>query len=413
MLRRCHELLDSGRLSSDELVERCLQRIEERETGVRAWVDINPRRYDQRGPLAGIPFGVKDIFETMDMRTTYGAPAFAERRGTEDAALVRKLEGLGGVLLGKTHTAAFSYYDPPPTRNPHDFLRTPGGSSSGSAAAVAAGMIPFAVGEQTQGSILRPASYCGVCGFKPTYGTLPLEGCMLFAPSLDTAGFFAQTAADCQYLWTLLGYGSELTTDRLIAFPELLPSVDGEMAAAFAFALTVLRDAGWEVVPLRFPEDFDQLLPAVQYINQYEGARSHLDHWLEFGPAIGEKLAGLVEEGMELPDDIYQEAIGIRDRMKQTFSSLFEDFPVIATPAAIGVAPLGLAFTGDPAMNAPWSGLGVPAISVPMPRAGRLPLGLQLVSAWREDTYLLDIARRVEESFQESAGDEPPSGLLQ
>lgn len=413
MLRRCHDLLDSGQLSSDELVERCLQRIEEAETGVKAWVEVKPREYNRSGPLAGIPFGIKDIFETRDMRTTYGAPAFAQHQGLADAALVRKLEELGGVLLGKTHTAAFSYYDAPPTRNPHDYLRTPGGSSSGSAAAVAAGMIPFAVGEQTQGSILRPASYCGVTGFKPTYGVLPLDGCMIFAPSLDTAGFFTQTAADCQSLWELLGYGRVQTTERVIAFPANLPFVEGEMAAAFAHALATLREAGWQVVPLMLPEDFEQLLPAVQFVNQYEGARSHLQHWLDYGPKIGEKLAGLVEEGMALPDEIYEEALALIARMRDELAAVFALYPVIATPAAIGVAPLGLESTGDPAMNAPWSGLGVPAISVPMPRPGRLPLGLQLVAAWHEDASLLDVARRVELSLYQKIAAVPGTRLLQ
>src|SRR5207247_1227659 len=188
MLRRCIEWLESGEKNSADRVALCRKRIDEREPELRAWVDVSPRDATGSGPLLGIPFGVKDIYETRGLVTEFGSLIYAGRKGQTDAALVTRLRDSGAILMGKTQTTAFASFDPSPTRNPHDLRHTPGGSSSGSAAAVAAGMVPFALGSQTQGSVLRPASYCGVVGFKPTHGLLSLAGVMPFAPSLDTAG---------------------------------------------------------------------------------------------------------------------------------------------------------------------------------------------------------------------------------
>jgi len=196
LLRQFIHWLDSKARSREELIALCVERIAARDAQLKAWVEVSPQSELGRGPLNGIPFGVKDIFETCDLATEYGSPLYAGRKGSADADLVARLRELGAVLLGKTQTTAFAYFDPAPTRNPHDPARTPGGSSSGSAVAVAAGMVPFALGTQTLGSIIRPASFCGVIGFKPTHGTLPLGGVLPFAPSLDTAGLFTQTADD-------------------------------------------------------------------------------------------------------------------------------------------------------------------------------------------------------------------------
>src|ERR1044071_2227981 len=177
-------------------VRACLDRIRQMDGAIQAWVQVKPQPPTGEGPLSGIPFGMKDIVETKGLATEYGSPIYKGRIGTDDAAIVRLLRSRGGVLLGKTHTTAFAYRTPPPTHNPRTLAHTPGGSSSGSAAAVAAGMVPFAVGTQTGGSVLRPASFCGVTGFKPTYGWMSTEGVLQFAKSLDTLGFFTATAAD-------------------------------------------------------------------------------------------------------------------------------------------------------------------------------------------------------------------------
>ena len=362
-------------------VEACLERIAACDAEVRAWVEVSPRPPCAEGRLSGVCFGAKDIFETRGMATEYGSPLYAGRKGETDAALVTQLCEAGAVLVGKTHTTAFAYFDPAPTRNPRDLSRTPGGSSSGSAAAVAAGMVPVALGSQTQGSILRPASYCGVVGFKPTHGAVSTDGVLPFAPSLDTAGFFTETAADMR---ELTGYAAQ---------PE-------QTAAAFPYpaihdAVERLRAAGFRVHETKPPADFDGLLAASRLINDYEGARTHRERWRQYGSRIGEKLASLVERGLAIPDARYHDAVATVRAIRVVMADFFREYPVVLTPAATGPAPAGLASTGDPAMNAPWTALGTPAISVPMPVEGP-PLGLQITAACGRDAALLETAVAME-----------------
>lgn len=204
----------NGSAENRELAVRaCLDRIRKMDSSIHAWVEVRPEKPTGDGPLAGIPFGAKDIMETRGLVTEYGSPIYKGRMGTADAAIVRDLRERGAILLGKTECAAFAYRTPPPTRNPRNLAHTPGGSSSGSAAAVAAGMVPIALGTQTLGSVLRPATYCGVTGFKPSYGLLPTEGVLPFAKSLDTVGLFTQTPADMLTLWELMGHPTGHTED--------------------------------------------------------------------------------------------------------------------------------------------------------------------------------------------------------
>ncbi|MBI1792490.1 MAG: amidase [Acidobacteria bacterium] len=354
-------------LDGSATLHTCLRRIARHDAEVEAWVEVAPQPALGDGPLRGIPFGAKDIFETRGLSTAYGSPLYAGRKGDRDAVLVERLRRHGAILLGKTHTTAFAYFDPAPTRNPRNLAHTPGGSSSGSAAAVAAGMVPFALGTQTQGSVLRPAAYCGVVGFKPTFGLLPLDGVLPFAPTLDTAGLFTEDPPDLQALWERMGYGR--------------------------------ADLEATVEPGR-PTGLDELLetvrPAARLINHYEGARTHEARWREHGAAIGAKLAALVEEGLRVPEEAYQAARAILEQSKAMAAELFERCPLIATPAAPGPAPLGLESTGDPRMNAPWTALGVPAITVPLAvPPGGLPLGLQLTAAWGRDAFLVAAAAKI------------------
>ena len=366
MLRQFLEWIERGERMPADLVALCLRRIAEAEPAVRAWVEVSPRAGRGEGPLRGIPYGAKDIIETSGMATGYGSPLYAGRRGERDAQVITLLEQAGAVLLGKTQTTAFASFDPAPTRNPRLSGHTPGGSSSGSAAAVAARMVPFAVGTQTLGSVLRPASYCGVCGFKPTFGRIPMDGVLPFAPSLDTIGFFTETAADMQCLWSrLCGSNAEAQSGGMARFPEDAP-------------------AGW-----------DRLTAAACLINDYEGARTHEARYREFGERIGARLADLVRRGLQIPDEEYAAARAHVDAMRCVMARIFEEYPIIQSPAATGPAPAGFESTGDPAANAPWTALGVPAISIPVPDAGP-PIGLQLTAAWGRDDQLVATARRVE-----------------
>jgi Asp-tRNA(Asn)/Glu-tRNA(Gln) amidotransferase A subunit family amidase len=206
--RRLETFLDwlhASRKARADALQPCVDFIRARDAQIRAWVQVQPQRPTGNGLLAGIPFGVKDIIETKGLATEYGSPIYKGRIGTADAAIVRDLRQRGAVLLGKTQSTAFAYRTPALTRNPRDLAHTPGGSSSGSAAAVAAGMVPLAIGTQTGGSVVRPASFCGVTGFKTSYGLLPMEGVLPFAKSLDTLGFFTQTAADMLAFWESMG----------------------------------------------------------------------------------------------------------------------------------------------------------------------------------------------------------------
>src|SRR5580692_2274816 len=207
------EWLKADREARKRGLEQCLARIKELEPSIHAWVQVKVEMPTADGPLSGIPFGVKDIIETHGMTTEYGSPLYKGRVGTADAAIIREMRQRGAVLVGKTVTTAFAYRTPGPTRNPRDLEHTPGGSSSGSAAAVAAGMVPITIGEQTQGSVLRPASFCGVTGFKASYGLLSMDGVLPLAKSLDTLGFFTHTPADMLALWESLGYQAGRTED--------------------------------------------------------------------------------------------------------------------------------------------------------------------------------------------------------
>src|SRR5882762_3567535 len=212
-------------------LEQCLDRIRPMDVSIHAWVQLLPEKPTGSGKLLEIPFGATDIIETKGLATEYGSPIYKGRIGTADAAIVRDLRQRGAILLGKTQSTAFAYRTPAPTRNPRNLQHTPGGSSSGSAAAVAAGMVPFALGTQTMGSVVRPASYCGVTGFKASYGLMSLEGVLPFAPSFDTLGFFTHTPADMLLLWEALGRPLGRDEDFAIGFPDPMPTVEPAMAA--------------------------------------------------------------------------------------------------------------------------------------------------------------------------------------
>ncbi len=382
----------ADRAARKQGLEQCLQRIRELEPSIHAWVVVQPERPTGDGLLAEIPFGVKDIVETRGMATEYGSPLYKGRLGTEDAAIIREIRGRGAILLGKTVTTAFAYRTPGPTRNPRNLEHTPGGSSSGSAAAVAAGMVPFTIGEQTRGSMLRPASFCGVTGFKPTHDLLPMEGVLPLAKSLDTLGLYTHTPADMLELWKAMGKPIGRAEQFSFGAPEPIPECDPEMANAFRQAIALLRNSGLTIKAIDIADELKKLVEASDLVEAYEGARFHEARLKEFGNRLDQPIANLVLNGLKISTARYDEVKRFIAESRMRFAEIFKSTPVILTPAAVGPAPLGLSTTGDPRMDAPWTTLGTPAISIPMPIASGLPLGLQLTADVSQDARVLRAA---------------------
>jgi Asp-tRNA(Asn)/Glu-tRNA(Gln) amidotransferase A subunit family amidase len=376
----------------------CLERIKELDPAIRAWVQVLPQPAAGLGKLSGIPFGVKDIFETTGLGTEYGSPIYKGRIGSADAAVVRDLRERGAILMGKTQTTAFSYRTPAPTRNPRDLLHTPGGSSSGSAAAVAAGMVPFAVGEQTIGSTLRPASYCGITGFKPTFGVVPTSGMLPFAKSLDTVGFFTHTPNDMLALWDAMGHSLESPQDFALGICDPLPDVEPAMSVAFQDTVLRLREAGF----LLRRVDIATMLALL--------ARLHEERYRQYGERLG-ALADLVRDGLKMPVKLYEDATRYIAECRTRIAEIYRLTPVILLPAATGPAPRGLTYTGDWRMNSPWTTLGTPAISMPMPVGSSLPLGIQVTGDRGQDARVLNMAVRIQMVLDEAVPGAKNSGL--
>ena len=387
--------LNASSPERERALQACLDRIRAADSSIHAWVQVLPQKPPRNGILSGIPFGVKDIIETQGLSTEFGSPIYKGRIGTEDAAIVRALRQLGAILLGKTATTAFAYRTPAPTRNPRDLAHTPGGSSSGSAAAVAAGMVPVALGTQTRGSVLRPASYCGVTGFKASFGTLPMEGVLPFAKSLDTLGFFTHTPADMLALWEAIGQPVGTSENFALGVPDPMPEVEAPMAAAFEHALARFRDAGVSILSIDIAGMLARVDAASNTVMFYEAARFYEQRYREHGSGLAD-LADLVREGLQISLSQYDEARRYIAACKSGMAAIYETTPVIVVPAATGPAPFGLASTGDARMNAPWTALGTPAISIPMPVQSGLPLGLQLTADHGEDARVIRMAVRLQ-----------------
>jgi Asp-tRNA(Asn)/Glu-tRNA(Gln) amidotransferase A subunit family amidase len=392
------EWMKASRATRERALQPSVERIRALDASIQAWVQVSPQRPTGSGKLSEIPFAVKDIIETRGLATEYGSPIYKGRIGTADAAIVRDLRQRGGVLMGKTQTTSFAYRTPAPTRNPRDLTHTPGGSSSGSAAAVAAGMAPVALGTQTGGSMLRPASYCGVTGFKPTYGLLPTEGVLPFAKSLDTLGFFTRTATETLAFWDAIGQPTGRAEDFALGVPDPLPDVEPAMTTAFQSAIARIRAAGVSIRPVNITPMLVSLNDAQRIIMFYEGARFHEQRFKEYGDRLAD-MANLVREGLQIPVARYDEARRHVADCRIKVAEMYKSTPVILVPAATGPAPLGLASTGDSRMNTPWSALGTPAISIPMPVGSALPLGLQLTGEHGQDARVIRTAIRVEQAL--------------
>lgn len=401
-----------GEITSEALVQSCLDRIEQRDPDVRAWAYLDgeaalqeSRQKDRQsamGPLHGVPVAIKDVIDTMDMPTAYGSPVYKDYTPDEDADCVRKLKEAGAIILGKTVTTEFATYHPGPTRNPHNLSHSPGGSSSGSAAAVADFQVPLTLGTQTAGSVIRPASYCGIIGFKPSFGRYDVRGMKDTAPHLDTLGGFARGVEDMELLDRVLtsddtgqgegGVGTPLTIG--VCKTSVWDHAATEMKETLAVTSRNLAQSGAEVVDFNFPVSFDALIKAQKTIHAREAARCFGDlvaaHPTEVSPAFKVFIA----QGDAVSEDQYQDSLGRQREAKQVLSSLMKTVDVLLTPGASGAAPKGIEATGDPIFNRLWTLLGVPCLGFSSGvGALGLPLGLQVVGAAGQDRKLLQQAQ--------------------
>ena len=400
----------AGTTSSEEVVAACLARIAEREPIVRAWAWLDPelalaqaRACDAArpsDPLHGVPVGIKDIFDTADMPTGMGSPIYDGHRPAADAAAVAILRQAGAVILGKTATAEFAGTHPGPTTNPHDAARTPGGSSQGSAAGVADFMVPAALGTQTGGSVLRPSSYCGIFGFKPSFGSFNRAGIKFAAESLDTIGLHARNLDDIVLLADVLtgrppgGIAALGAPPRIgICRTPLWPLAEPETAAAIEAAADAAREAGAAVDEVALPAAFDALMDARRAINDYERARAMAHEWRCDRDRLSPALQKTVAAGLAVPYAGYRAALARAAACRRMLDAAFGDRDALLVPAVNGEAPKGLAYAGDPAFQALWTMLHVPAVTLPTHRGpGGMPVGVQLVAREGADDDLLAVS---------------------
>ena len=419
------ELMSEGALSAQALTEACLDRIDRVDPQVHAWAQTDRRRTvfearerDRRrtdglplSALHGIPVGLKDIIDVQGFATGNGTARDAGNRPTEDATIVRRLRDAGAVVVGKTATTELAYFHPGPTRNPHDPEHTPGGSSSGSAAAVAAGMVPFAVGTQTNGSVIRPASFCGVVGYKPSYGTVPRTGILRAAPSLDQVGFFARRVEDVALAGELMGPDDSdsdyclnpgplratalseppLTPDLAMVETPFWDRTNADTRDGFAELLEVLGAHG---TVAELPEVFGRGAGWLATVMAAEMARN-LGHYADDGAeSVSAAFTALIEQGRSIHAVDYLAARDMRAILRDSLDPLFERFDAILTPAAPGEAPRDLDSTGDPIFSTLWTFCGLPAVTLPLLAGERgLPIGVQLIGPYGQDAKLLRTAR--------------------
>jgi len=420
-LRAAANGIRAGEFTSEAYTRALLERIAASDANVQAWAHLDPdaalaaaRQADAEldaglggGALAGTGIGVKDIVATASEPTQMGSPIYAGAQPDFDAECVLRLQGAGAFVLGKTVTTEFAFLQPGKTRNPWRAAHTPGGSSSGSAAAVALGHVAAALGTQTNGSMIRPAAFCGVVGFKPTRDALPFSGVNVFSPTLDTLGVFARNIADCALLASCLADPGRIASDVIRIDPAprlaLLPafpwvSIGAEQERAIQTASTVLRSAGARLTEVALPDGWREAHLVLRTIMLHEGAQQLGALQLRERQRMSAKLNAALDEGREIDAETYRAARARRDALIVEAVQWLAPFDAILTPPAPGPAPADLTQTGDPACCTLWSLLGFPAISIPIALADSgLPLGLQLATIAGGDERLLAVARWCEE----------------
>lgn len=428
-LREALAGLRAKRFSAQEYVTELQARIAARDGAIEAWAHYEPRqglsaarRFDGHAanaasllPLGGMPIGIKDIIDTADMPTQIGSPIYKGRRPSRDAFVVERLKQLGAFVMGKTVTTEFAWSFPGKTSNPHNKNHTPGGSSSGSAAAVAAGFVPAALGTQTMGSVIRPAAYCGVVGYKPSYGLISRRGIHPFSNTLDHVGVFARSVTDAGFLaHFLMGFDvsdascvatggftpGEFSIKKLATLPRLAfvqtpawPLADKAQRNCLFERAAVLRRAGARVDDVTLPASFDGAINAAQTIMRCEAATIFAPLQAQHPDKLSANIDEVIKTGQVFSAFEYLQALALRKQLRAELHDLLRDYDAIITPPATSEAPDGLSATGNPAFCIPWSLLGVPAITIPVAMGPTgLPMGMQIVGDYFTDQKLLGIA---------------------
>jgi Asp-tRNA(Asn)/Glu-tRNA(Gln) amidotransferase A subunit family amidase len=431
--RQYRDWLADGHADLVEFYEQQLAFVQAADAQIHAFANLDERvirlqvqhhkmdrmRGQPAGRMFGVPVAVKDVIDTVDFPTGCGSPLHEGRYPVADATVVRRLRDAGAVIFGKTVTTEFATSHPGPTRNPHKLAHTPGGSSSGSAAAVAAGMVPLALGTQTNGSVIRPASYCGVYGFKPSRGLLPRSGVFEQSPSLDQMGVFGRCIEDVAWAAEIMSGDDGLDPACKAVMPQTLLSVacaEPPLPPRFCF----VRTPWWEQVDPQAREAYEAFLelmegvvqpaelPAVveqavhwhHNVNDVELAFALQHEYHHQADALSPELRQRIERGMNVPAMDYLLAQNRMPHVACAFDEYFDNYDAILCPAALGGAPQGLASTGDPIMQTVWSFAGLPALSLPLLNlSGNLPLGVQAVGSHRNDARLLRSARWLVHEF--------------
>jgi Asp-tRNA(Asn)/Glu-tRNA(Gln) amidotransferase A subunit family amidase len=419
--------VSSGRISAAESIRSAIHCIQELEPEIRAWEVFDPtfaleqaRRLDlsraegrRLGLLAGVPLGVKDIFQTEVLPTAFGSVIYKNYQATQDAQVVADARVGGAVVMGKTVTTEFAFFSPGPTANPWNTAHTPGGSSSGSAAAVASGMVPLAFGSQTAGSTIRPASYCGVFALKPTFGAFSLEGVRLLSRSLDTLGWMARDADDLELMRCALTGGTyeplvppAPSTLRLgSSLTHEAPFLTPHGALVWQQGVSLLADAKATVTESPMPDVLSDLYEAQKTVMAWEAAQSLAAEVRDHRALLSEVILSLIQAGSEIPESRYEAALAAAVEGRRQMTKIMRGKDALAVPAAPGEAPCGLQATGDPAFCRVWTLLGLPCVNVPgLLGPNGLPIGLQLVGHPGKERELLAIAASVHNVLL-SAGD--------
>lgn len=425
----CSAALAAGSVTAEALTRACLDRIAAREPLIGAWETLDAdgaiacaRALDAlpvavRGPLHGLPIAVKDLIDTADLPTAYGSPIYAGHRPAADAAVVALARAAGAVVLGKTVTTEFAAFHPGKTANPRHPAHTPGGSSSGSAAAVADGMVPLAFGTQTAGSIIRPAAFCGVVGYKPSFRFLPMAGVRPVCESLDTLGVFARSVADAARFIGALSGRQDLSgalsdkRENGAPLPPVLgvcltwewPAAAPETVALFNRLPLGLARLGATVKLIALPETFRPLFDAQRDIMTFETARNFAAERLQHADLLSPRFAAALEEGSRLPPSRYDAALEIARACRQEFPAFFAatGCDALLVPSAPGVAPAGLGATGDPVFNRTWTLLHAPCVHVPLAAEapGGLPIGVTVVAPRGADAAALRAAHWLQDHW--------------